>query len=96
MLKERGPGDFENKATAKGPLSLVVLDGTGPFYIKKEEIKFNIVHIMVGVELITYRTHLISVKCRDTVIFDKALEILQSRRARLILRVIDDPATHEV
>ena len=66
ILQDKGPDNFQRQATAKDPLSLVILDGCGPSYFKIEENKFETVLVLTCVILKTYRTNLIPLRSAES------------------------------
>ena len=93
LLQERGPDDFVNSCLQKDVLQCVILDECGPFFLKSGP-KPDQVYIMVGVELVSYRCHLIPMQDTTTKSLIRALETLQGLRGRLTALILDETQTH--
>ena len=65
LLLERGPDDFINNCLQKVVLQCLILDEAGTFFLTSGP-KTEQVYIMVGVELVTYRCHLIPMQDTTT------------------------------
>lgn len=89
-----GPDDFIGLAASKNPLSIVAVDETGPYYIQDGKGGYETTHVLVCVEIISYRVYLIPLPRLDTATFVRALEILQATRGRFTTLILDDHSTH--
>ena len=89
LMKETGPDDFYSNITAKDIFQCVVLDECGPFFIKNGLIMEQ-VYIMVTLELVTNRTHLIPIKYTLAKSLIRSLEKLQGIHGRLTMIIVDE------
>ena len=96
ILKQHGPDDLTSATVNADPLSTIIVDETGPFFYEDryDSAKHHSVHVLISVELVTYRCHLIVVNGMTAPDVVKGLEILQSRRGTLINIVMDHATSH--
>ena len=67
---------------------------TGPFYLLNNHGEHDKTYILVCVDLLTYKCHLIPLPRLDTLHFIRALEILQSIRGQMTTIILDDASFH--
>ena len=89
-----GPDEFIANTTHPNQMKIVSLDETGPFYLVNNEGEHDKISILVCVELLTYKCHLIPLPRLDTLSFLRALEILQSLRGHMTTIILDDASFH--
>ena len=77
MKQFYGPSDFIANDIHPSPMKIVSLEEAGPFYLLNSQGEHDKTYILVCVELLTYKCHLIPLPRRDTLSFIRALEILQ-------------------
>ena len=75
-------------------MNIVSLDEAGPFYLLNSQGEHDKTYILVCVELLTYKCHLIPLPRLDTLSFIRALEILQSLRGQMTTIILDDASFH--
>ena len=75
-------------------MKVVSIDEAGPFYLLNSQGEHDKTYIMVCVELLTYKYHLIPLPRLDTLSFIRGLEILQSLRGRMTTIILDDASFH--
>merc|ERR1712002_1274499 len=90
-----GPDDFLGLAASADPLSILAVDEAGPFYIQDSEGGYKTTYILVCVEILTYKVHLIPLPKLDTLHFVRALEILQSLRGKFSTLIMDYHTSHK-
>ena len=73
---------------------MVSIEETGPFYLLNNQGEHDKIYILVCVELLTYKCHLIPLPRLDTRSFIRGLEILQSLTGRMTTIVLDDATFH--
>ena len=76
------------------PMRIVSINKAGPFYLIGNQGDHEKTYILVYVELITYKCHLIPLPRLDTLHFIRALEILQSLRGQMTTIILDDASLH--
>ena len=94
MKQFYGPNDFIANDIHPSPMEIVSLDEAGPFYLLNSQGEHDKTYILVCVELLTYKCHLIPLPRLDTLSFIRALEILQSLRGQMTTIIIDDASFH--
>ena len=77
MKQFYGTNDFVANTIHPNPMRIVSLDEAGPFYLLNNKGEHDKTYILVCVELLTYKYHLIPLPRLDTLHFIRALEILQ-------------------
>ena len=75
-------------------MRIVSIDEAGLFYIINSQRDHDKIYILVCVELLTYKCHLIPLPRLDTLHFIRALEILQSLRGQMTTIILDDATFH--
>ena len=75
-------------------MKVVSIDEAGPFYLLNNQGEHDKIYILVCVELLTYKCHLIPLPRLDTLSFIRGLEILQSLRGQMTTIVLDDATFH--
>ena len=90
----RGADDFVTQAISEDPLSTLQADEAGPILIGNTTIGYVKVWILVAVECVTRKIHLIPLKTTSTEQFLVSLEILQSRRGHITKLVVDNHTSH--
>ena len=68
--------DFVANTLHPNPMRIVSLDEAGPFYLLNNQGEYDKTYILVCVELLTYKCHLIPLPRLDTLHFIRAQEIL--------------------
>ena len=76
------------------PMRIVSIDEAGPFYLIGDQGDHDKIYILVCVELLTYKCHLIPLPRLDTLHFVRALEILHSLRGQITTIILDDATFH--
>ena len=80
------------------PLSHVVLHETGPIFFGEGDSEENELylstHLLISVELVTYRTHMVNMKDMSTHSIIQGLETLQQLRGALLNIVLDAQKSH--
>ena len=98
ILKEHGPDDLVATTMNQDPLSHVVLDETGPIFFSNGESETSELYLssylLICVELVTYRTHLVIMKDMYMKSVIQALETLQHLRGALMNIVLDAHKSH--
>ena len=96
ILGQHGPDDLLSATVSQNPLSHLIIDETGPvFYADPSAAdKFFSAHILVGVELVTYRTHLVVINSMATIDVIRGLEMFQNLRGSLINVIMDHHSSH--
>ena len=98
ILQEHGPDDLVATTVSQFPLSHVVLDETGPIFFGEGDSEENELylstHLLVCVELVTYRTYLVIMKDMSTRSVIQGLETLQQLRGSLMNIVLDAHKFH--
>ena len=94
MKQFYGPDDFITNTIHPNPMKIVSLDEAGPFYLVNNQGEHNKIYILVCVELLTYKCHLIPLPRLDTISFIRALEILHSLRGHMTTIILDDASIH--
>ena len=94
MKQFYGPDDFVANTIHPNPMKIVSLDEAGPFYLLNNQDEHDKTYILVCVELLTYKCHLIPLPRLDTLHFIRALEILQSLSGQMTMIIIDDASFH--
>ena len=94
MKQFYGPDDFVANTIHPNPMKIVSLDEAGPFYLLNNQGEHDKTYILVCVELLTYKCHLIPLPRLDTLSFIRALEILQSLRGQMTTIILDDASFH--
>ena len=94
MKQFYGPDDFIANTIHPNPMKIVSLDEAGPFYLLNSQGEHDKTYILVCVELLTYKCHLIPLPRLDTLSFIRALEILQSLRGQMTTIILDDASFH--
>ena len=94
MKQFHGPDDFIANTIHPNPMKIVTLDEAGPFYLVNSQGEYDKISILVCVELLTYKCHLIPLPRLDTLSFIRALEILQSLRGHMTTIILDDASFH--
>ena len=83
---------------SQSPLSHVILDETGPIFFGEGDSEENELylstHLLICVELVTYRTHLVIMKDMSTRSVIQGLETLQQLRGALLNIVLDAHKSH--
>ena len=83
---------------SQDPLSHVILDETGPIFFSDTESEtsdlYLSAYLLICIELVTYRTHLIIMKDMTTRSVIQALETLQQLRGALMNVVLDAHKSH--
>ena len=77
-------------------MRIVSLDEAGPFYLLNNQREYDKTYMLVCVELLTYKCHLIPLPRLDTLHFIRALEILQSLRGQMTMIILDDASFHNL
>ena len=77
-----------------GPMRTGSIDEAGPFYLIGDQEDHDKIYILVCVELLTYKCHLIPLPRLDTLHFVRALEILHSLRGQMTTIILDDATFH--
>ena len=90
MKQFYGPDDFVANTIHPNPMRIVSLDEAGPFYLLNDQGEHDKTYILLCVELLTYKCHLIPLPRLDTISFVRALEILQSSRGQMTTIILDD------
>ena len=80
MKQFYGYDDFVGSTIHPNPMRIVSIDEAGQFYLINSQGDHNKTYILVCVELLTYKCHLIPLPRLDILHFIRALEILQSLR----------------
>ena len=93
LYKCRGPDDFIPHSLSRDPLSLIVLDEVGPFYIDYEGARCK-VWCLLAVELITNKVHILPLQRQNAASLVAALEQLQAIRGRYSSIVLDKHSSH--
>ena len=88
------PDDFVANTIHPNSMRIVSLDEGGPFYLLNNQGEYDKTYILVCVELLTYKCHLIPLPRLDTLHFIRALEILQSLRGQMTTIILDDASFH--
>ena len=65
------------------PMRIISLDEAGPFYLINNQGEYDKTYILVCIELLTYKCHLIPLPRLDTLHFIRVLEILHSLRRQM-------------
>ena len=94
MKQFYGPDDFVGNTIHPNPMRIVSIDKAGPFYLIGNQGDHDKTYILVCVELLTYKCHLIPLPRLDTLHFIRALEILQSLRGQMTTIILDDASFH--
>ena len=94
MKQFYGPDDFVGNTIHLNPMRIVSIDKAGPFYLIGNQGDHDKTYILVCVELLTYKCHLIPLPRLDTLHFIRALEILQSLRGQMTTIILDDTSFH--
>ena len=94
MKQFYGPDDFVENTIHPNPMIIVSIDEAGPFYLIGDQGDHDKTYILVCVELLTYKCHLILLPRLDTLHFVRALEILQSLRGQMTTIILDDATFH--
>ena len=94
MKQFYGLDDFVANTIHPNPMKIVSLDEAGPFYLLKNQEEYDKTYILVCVELLTYKCHLIPLPRLDTLHFIRALEILQSLRGQMTMIILDYASFH--
>ena len=89
QMKEQGPDDFMNNIQDRDVFQCIILDEAGPFFLQSGPI-IEKVYIMVAVELVTNRSHLIPIKDTLAKSLIRALETLQRLRGQLSTIIIHE------
>ena len=89
-----GPDDFIANTIHPNPMKIVSLDEAGPFYLINNQGEHDKIYILVCVELVTYKCHLIPLPRLDILSFIRALEILQLLRGHMTSIILDDASFH--
>ena len=76
MKKLCGPDDFVGNTIHPNPMRIVSIDEAGPFYLINSQGDHDKTYILVCVELLTYKCHLIPLSRLDTLHFIRVLENL--------------------
>ena len=90
MKQFYGPDDFIANTLHPNPMKVVSIDEARPFYLLNNQGEHDKIYILVCVELLTYKCHLIPLPRLDTLSFIRGLEILQSLRGRMTTIFLDD------
>ena len=77
-------------------MQYVNLDEAGPLFFTSQSQKLEQVHILIAVELVTYRSHLVPMKDTSAKSLIRALEQLQSLRGKLSTIILDETKSHSV
>ena len=88
------PDDFVGNTIHPNPMRIVSIDKAGPFYLIGDQGDHDKIYILVCVELLTYKCHLIPLPRLDTLHFVRALEILHSLRGQMTTIILDDATFH--
>ena len=96
IQKQHSPDDLLAATVSQDPLSHLICDETGPIFYENPNTKgkYLSAHILIGVELVTYRTHLVVINSMSAVDVIKGLEILQNLRGSLINIIMDHHSSH--
>ena len=94
MKQFYGPDDFVANTIHPNPMKIVSLHEAGLFYLLNDQGEHDKTYILVCVELLTYKCHLIPLPWLDTLSFIRALEILQSLRGQMTTIILDDAIFH--
>ena len=95
MTKFYGPDHFKANTLHPNLMKVVSIDEAGrPFYLLNNQGEHDKTYILVCVELLTYKCHLIPLPRLDTLHFIRALEILQSIRGQMTTIILDDASFH--
>ena len=94
MKQFYGPDDFIAVTIHSNPMNVVSIDEAGPFHLLNSQGEYDKIYILVCVELLTYKCHLIPLPGLDTLSFIKGLEILQSLRGWMTTIVLDNATFH--
>ena len=78
LLSERGPDDFIKNCLTEDVMQYVVLDEAGPFFLTSQSQKLEQVYLLITVELVTYRAHLIPMQDISAKGLIRALEQLHA------------------
>ena len=96
-LKESsGPNDSLDACLNSNPLSFLIVDELGPIFYENpnEKGQFLTAHLLIGVELITSRIHIVPINDMSILSIVQGLEILQNQCGRLINLVFDAHKSH--
>ena len=96
-LKESsGPNDSLDSCLNNNPLSFLIVDELGPIFYENPNDKANYLtaHLIIGVELITARVHIVPINDMSILSIVQGLEILQNHRGCLINLVFDAHKSH--
>ena len=96
ILGQHGPDDLTAATVSADPLSTLIVDETGPFFYEDQNDpdKHHSAHVLIGVELVTYRCHLVVINSMSAPDVIRGLEILQSLRGSLINVIMDHATSH--
>ena len=94
MKQFYGTDDFIANTIHPNPMRIVSIDEAGPFYLLNNQGEHDKTYILVCVELLTYKCHLIPLPRLDTLHFIRALEILQSIRGQMTTIILDDASIY--
>ena len=94
MKQFYGPDDFIANTIHPNPRKVGLIDEAGLFYLLKGQGEHDKTYILVCVELLTYKCHLIPLPRLDTLHFIRTLEILQSLRGQMTTIILDDASFH--
>ena len=95
MKQFYGPDDFVANTIHPNPMKIVSLNEVGPFYLLNDQGEHDKTYILVCVELLTYKFHLIPLRRLDTLSFIRALEIFQLLRGQMTTIILDDARFHQ-
>ena len=94
MKQFYGSNDFIANTIHQNPMKIVSLDEAGPFYLLNSQREHDKTYILVCVELLTYKCHLIPLPRLNTLSFIRVLEILQSHRGHITTIILDNASFH--
>ena len=89
-----GPDDFITNTTHQNPMKIVSIGKAGPFYLDDGHGGHNKKYILICMELLTYKRHLVPLPRLDTLHFVRALEMLQAICGQMTTIVLDDASFH--
>ena len=94
MKQFYGPDNFVGNTIHPNPMRIVSIDEAGPFYLIGNQGDHDKTYLLVCVELLTYKCHLIPLPRLDTLYFIRAIQILQSLRGQMTTIILDDASFH--
>ena len=98
IRNQSGPDDSLQACLNQIPHSFLILDQTGPIFYanpdSKAKDRYTTAHILIGIELVTYRVNIVVINDMSVVSIIKGLECLQNLRGCLLNSIFDAHKIH--